>query len=409
MPIQDLGEEKVENEETLDTEESIEVDIDVEEEIEKQVEVIKKESPKKIKKIEEEDSSNIQSVFSTFLQKDHQDLSYIDNSDKIVLPTGIRILDAISGGGLGMNFIQLVGNPGSSKSTLAAKMIAQGQKLYGNKFIGAYFDSEQSTTKERLFSLGVNNPKIDPYDTNITVERLIKFVSAMCAFKSKNPELESIPSVIVWDSIVNTLTEKGLKSDNVDSIIGERARVLSFYLPKITDALKKYNICLVGVNQLREKIDMGVFKTANDLKYLGGKDVIPGGRSILFNSFQLFLLKVDKDIDEYGFKGCIIRVKTVKNKLFPPNLTVNLVMSFKSGFSNFWTNYEFLKETKRIKSSAWSCLENYPTKKFRQYQAIEFYKEDPEFRKAWNEALDDAVNKELIQPNIVTPSDDDDE
>src|SRR3989304_5711626 len=90
----------------------------------------------------------LRNSYKSFLAKNYDVVQ--QERAKIILPTGLDLLDAISGGGLGMNFIQFVGLPGCGKSMLAAKVLAEGQRRYKPKFLGEYFDSEQSTTKERL-------------------------------------------------------------------------------------------------------------------------------------------------------------------------------------------------------------------------------------------------------------------
>ena len=353
--------------------------------------------PDTVKSGDNTTAKELQDSFKAFLGKQYEVEQTAQN--KIVIPTGLDVLDAISGGGIGMNFVQFVGNPGSAKSTLAAKILAEGQKRNSPKFLSVYLDSEQSTNKDRLMQLGVNQPPITPYDQRVSVEKVFKTVDGMCKFKQDHKELMDVPSMIIWDSIANTLTEKAFDAERPEEVIGQKARVLSQVLPRITDTLNRYNISLVGVNQLREKIDMGIFKTANDLKYLGN-NVIPGGKSLLFNSFQLYFLQHIKDVDSYGFQGAVIKCKTVKNKLFTPNLTVSLIMSFQRGFSNFWTNYEFLKETKRVKiGGAWATLEAYPTKKFQQKNALSMYRENSAFREAWDESVKEAIKSEIIEPN----------
>jgi RecA/RadA recombinase len=328
--------------------------------------------------------------------KQHVDIN-TDEKETMVMSTGIDLLDAMCGGGIGMKFIQFVGNPGCAKSTLAAKLIAAGQRKYKNKFISLYHDSEHSQSTERLAELGVIAPKINPISEGITVEKILKSVHGLCQFKAERKDILNIPSLIIWDSIANTLTEKGFIADSPDRVLGEKARVLSSELPKVVESLNRFNVSLVGINQLRDKIELNMYSRApNDLKYLG-ESKIPGGKSMLFNSFQLFFLKHSKDTEDFGFNGAFIDIKSIKNKLFTPNITIRLVMSFQRGFSNFWTNFEFLKSTKRIKASAWCTLINLEEIKFRQKDAINMYITDEKFKGAFDELVRDAIQKEIIE------------
>jgi recombination protein RecA len=338
-------------------------------------------------------SQSIKDSLDLFLKK--VDLTIYDDAVKTTIPTGIDSLDTVLGGGIATGFTQIVGPPGGGKSALAAKILAAGQRKYAGKFIGVYIDSEESTTESRLAQLGVIYPKIKPY-VNVSVEKIFQIVEGICAFKDNNPHLMDVPSVVIWDSIANTVTEAGYEADDPNSVTGQKARLLSFLLPKYIANLNKYSVCLVAVNQLRDKIDMGIIKTAADLKFLGDKQ-IPGGKSILFNSIQLLLVRPSTDIKgEYGFTGIKVMCKAVKNKLFTPNIEIPLVFSFERGFSNFWSNYEMLKNFKRISAAAWCTLGDYTEKKFRQNQAIEFYRTDPKFKELFDSLVQEVLKKEYI-------------
>lgn len=342
-------------------------------------------------------------AFNSFL-KDKYDLQE-GIAIKTTIPSGIDLLDVLMGGGFATALVQIVGMPGSGKTALASKIIATGQRKYPGKFIGVFVDTEEAMTTERLTQLGVSRPKLKPY-TNLTVEKIFKLIEGLCTFKDSNPELQDVPAAIVWDSIANTLTERGMISEDINSVLGEKARVLSHLLPMYIQKLNAYRISLVSVNQLRDKIDMSRFQSAPDLKFLSDKN-LPGGKSILFNSVQLLLLKQGKNIQgEYGFNGFIVQGKFVKNKLFQPNIQFPLVFSFERGFSNFWTNYELLKEYKRIKAGAWCSLISCPNIKFRQFQAIEKYRQEDEFRTAWDSEVKDVLKTEFIDKYKVNEEDD---
>lgn len=344
-------------------------------------------------------AESLQSDFEAFLNDKFQ----IRPDDKIrfTIPTGIDLLDVISGGGLGTALVQFVAPPGIGKSTLAAKVIATAQKKYRGQCITAYIDSEESMTKERLAQLGVLTPKVTPY-SDTTVEKVFQIIEGICLHKEANPHMMDTPSIVVWDSIANSLTESGEATDNMNSVTGEKARTLSHMLPKYVKKLNKYNICLFCINQLRDRIDMGKFSTPADLRHMGNKN-IPGGKSLLFNSFQLFYFKGASEIDdEYGFRGIKVKGSYIKNKLFATYIDVTLVFSYEHGFSNFWTNYELLKDTKRIQAGAWCKIKSYPEKTFRQKDAITCYNEDPKFKEAWDREVKDVLQTEYIDKYAST-------
>ena len=384
-----------------DTEEILEsISLKLDEEPEKEVEaLIVKPIVKKPKKNGEDDeavSKALYDEFSTFLE-DKTDMKP-EVELKKTIPVGIDVLDAVLGGGFAIGALSIiVGQPGSGKSMLAMQALAQGQKEYNGQMVGGYLDSEESTTSVRLSNLGVRYPKIKPY-SDITIEKVFKFLEGVCLFKEKKKIIET-PSMVIWDSIANTLSEKEREAEDVNQVIGYKARMLSILIPKYVAKLGQHNISLIAVNQLRDVIKIGQFAPAKDLKFMSASKDMPGGNVLKFNAFHLLEMKVGTVLtqDKYGFDGVIAKVKCVKNKLFPPNIEVELLGSFTTGFSNFWTNYHFLISTKRLSSGAWNYLVNMPDKKFRTKDAEKLYNDDIEFEAKFNEAVKESIQNEIIE------------
>jgi len=340
--------------------------------------------------------------FNSFLE-DKTDI-VPDLGEKITISTGIDLMDAILGGGFAVGALNIiVGNPGSGKTMLAIKTLGQGQKQYKGKLIGSFLDAEEATTTIRLSNLGVRTPMIKPY-VDITVEKVFKFVEGLSVFKQKKKIVET-PSIIVWDSIANTLSEKERQTDDPNTVIGYKARLLSILVPKYLAKCSQNNICFLAVNQLRDKIDMGMFGAPNELKFMTASKTMPGGNVLKFNAFQLVEMKIKsaiaegkaEDSNKYGFEGVIVKAKCVKNKIFPPNVEIELVGSFTTGFSNFWTNFNFLKTTKRLKAGAWNSLITLPEKKFRSKDAKLTYDSDPEFKVAWDKLVEETIQTDIIE------------
>jgi len=355
------------------------------------------------------DGDTTYSAFSDFLDtKIKTEFGESTNELRTVLPTGIDLLDVILGGGVGSKFIQFVGQSGGGKTALVSKILATAQKIHGEKLLALYADSEESMSKERLKQLGVNNPPIEP-KTEITIEKLFAMIEGLCAFKERNG-LADIPSVVIWDSIANTPTETMMDTDDPNSVLGQKARFLSTMLPKFISRINKYNIIFLAVNQMRDNIQIGPMRQAADLRYLSSSKKIPGGQSIIYNSFQLLYVTHSKDVDEYGFNGARVTIKTIKNKLFTPNITATLILDFVNGFSNFWTNYEMLKEHKRVVSGAWSYLSELPTEKFRQKEAETLYNNNAEFKKVFDRNVNEVLEEIRVEySNIASENTPDDE
>lgn len=342
---------------------------------------------------EKESVKDLSRLFEAHL-KDSYDIE-VETKPRSIIPTGIDLLDTILGGGVGSGLVMVVGMPGSGKSALAGNILAAGQKKWGKKFACSYMDSEDITTKRRLNQLGVEDLNPTP---RIFVESVFQTIEGMCQFKEKEKIID-IPSVIVWDSIANTNPRKAEDEDDLNKLMGLKARILSYMLPRYVPKLVKYNITLLAINQLRSKIDISIFnKKPATLRYLPNDD-IPGGRSILFNSIQLLYLRAIGDIGgEYGFHGSRVLCKAIKNKLFSPNIPINLVFNFERGFNNTYTNYELLKDAKRIvhHSKGWYKLTSCPDPKFQQVTLPRICRKSPELKKAFLDEVQDVLKTEYI-------------
>jgi RecA/RadA recombinase len=347
------------------------------------------------------ESKDLYAEFSSFLEK-KTDMKN-DRGTKETIATGIDVVDAILGGGFAIGALNIiVGQPGSGKTMLAIQTLGQGQKQFKGNLLGSFLDSEEATTTIRLANLGVKYPKIKPY-SDITVEKVFKFIEGMCVFKQEK-DIVDTPSAIIWDSIANTLSQAEIEAEDVNQVIGRKARTLSLLIPKYVAKCAQNNICLLAVNQLRDVISMGPYGAPKDLKFMSATKDMPGGTILKYNAFHLVEMKVKsviapgmaEDSAKYGFEGVIVKVKCVKNKLFPPNIEVEMVGSFTTGFSNFWTNYNFLKNAKRLNSGAWNYLVDLPDKKFRTKDAPELYNTDEVFRKAFKQAVKETIQAEII-------------
>ena len=319
-----------------------------------------------------------------------------DAGVKKTIPTGIDVLDAILGGGFGVGALNIiVGQPGSGKSMLAIQAMAGGQNTYKG-LLAAFLDSEEATTTTRLSNLGVKNPKIKPI-TDVTVEKVFKLLETVCVFKGDR-KIDT-PSMVVWDSIANTLSIKEREAEDINAVIGYKARLLSLLVPKYVAKCSTYNIAWIAVNQLRDEMQLTQYGPPRDLKFMSSGKSMPGGNVLKFNAFTLLEMKLKGALDanKIGFDGILVRVKTVKGKLFPPNVEVDLVGSFLTGFSNFHTNYRFLAESGRLSTGAWNFLKAYPEKKFRTKDAEEVYNTDKKFKEEWDKAVKEAIDIDIIQ------------
>ena len=72
------------------------------------------------------------------------------------------------------------------------------------------------------------------------------------------------------------------------------------------------------------------------------------------------------------------------------------------GIHNIRTNFHFLVQHKRLKSGAWNYLIEYPDKKFRTKDLEKVYHEDTNFKEAFDAAVKEAIQTEIIEPTIIS-------
>ncbi len=189
--------------------------------------------------------------FNTFLEdkaKIKEDIGI-----KTTFSTGIDLLDAVMGGGFAIGTLgSVVGSPGSGKSMLAIQSLGNAQQIFKGDVLCLYLDSEEATTTVRMANLGVKFPKIKPYN-DITVEKVFVILENLCAYKEMKGIVDQ-PSIIIWDSVANTLTTREREVEDINSAIGYKGRMLSILIPKYISKMSKYNVSMINPNLIAFKI-----------------------------------------------------------------------------------------------------------------------------------------------------------
>lgn len=231
------------------------------------------------------------------------------------ISTGSQALDeALGYGGLPRGrIVEITGEEGSGKTTLASHVMASAQRE-GLK--AGFIDVEHAFDRTRAEALGVNFSEIalaQPTNAEQALELLDMMISS------------GLFGVIVLDSVAALIPTAELEGEMSDANIGLQARLMGKIMRKITSPTSKNNVCVIFINQLRDKI--------------GGFSPIPtkvgaGGNALKFYAsvrLDMRRTKNEKRGENLVYTHHKINIK--KNKLGVP-FKVVLVKIGEKGFVN---------------------------------------------------------------------------
>ena len=230
--------------------------------------------------------------------------------------------DVISTGSIGLDYgvlgvggivkgklYELMGWEGTGKSTLCGHIAANCQRD-GGKVV--YIDGEHAVDKKYFQALGVNiddmllaQPSNGEEGFNIAMEMI------------KTGEVD----LVIIDSDSSLIPKKVVDGEIGDSAIGRKAMLNSNSYPKLKNRLVESNTAMVVISQFREKI--GVM--------FGDPRTTQGGHALKF--YSDCRMEIAKSLDKEGTEvvGNKTRVKTIKNKTYPPYHNTEFIIKFGIG------------------------------------------------------------------------------
>lgn len=262
--------------------------------------------------------------------------------------------------------IEAFGPESSGKTTLALQVVANSQK---EGKIAAYVDAEHALDPEYAKALGVNVDELLISQPNCGEEGL-EIVEALV----RSGEVD----IIVVDSVAALVPQAELNGEMGDSVMGVHARLMSQACRKLTAIVAQNNVCLIFINQLREKI--GVM--------FGSPEITTGGKALKFySSIRIDIRRIGAVKEGEEIVGNRTRVKIIKNKVAPPHKQAEFTIRYGEGISKEEDLIDLaIADNIILQKGAWF---SYDGKNISQGRAnlIKLFKEDLDFYKQIEEEV----------------------
>nr|GEU56303.1 DNA repair protein RecA homolog 2, mitochondrial [Tanacetum cinerariifolium] len=235
---------------------------------------------------------------------------------KPVVSTGSLKLDLALGiGGLPKGrIVEIYGQEGSGKTTLALNVIREAQKRGG---YCAYLDVENALDPLLLDSVGVDTKNLLISQPN-SAENLLSIVDIL----TKSGAVD----VIVVDSVAALIPQREIMGLIIDDIVQTQSQIMTQALRKIHFSLCRSETLIIFINQVRSNVKSRQEGLRDVYEVTCGGNALPFYSAVRMRIARKGLLKTQEKVTGLG-----ICVEVMKNKLAPAMKKAELEIEFGRG------------------------------------------------------------------------------
>jgi recombination protein RecA len=296
------------------------------------------------------------------------------------ISTGSLSLDIALGiGGLPRGrIVEIYGPESSGKTTLTLQVIAEAQKAGGTC---AFIDAEHALDPGYAEKIGVKveDLVISQPDTG---EQALEITDMLVR--------SAAVDVVIVDSVAALTPKAEIEGEMGDAHVGLQARLMSQALRKLTANIKRSNVLVIFINQIRMKI--GVM--------FGSPETTTGGNALKFySSVRLDIRRVGAIKKGEEILGSETKVKVVKNKVAPPFRIAEFDIYYNEGISreseiiNLAVQLGFIE-----KSGAWYSYQGEKIGQGKDNVRV-YLKEHPDV----SQTIEQKIRQEFIANRKATP------
>jgi recombination protein RecA len=297
--------------------------------------------------------------------------------DTEVISSGILTLDiALGVGGYPRGrIIEIFGQEGSGKSTVALEAVAEVQRQGG---YAVYIDAEHALDPSYAEAIGVDLAKLYISQPDYA-EQALEIAETLAR--------SGAIDILVIDSVAALVPKTELEGEIGDQYMALQARLMSQTLRRLNSAISKSKTVAIFVNQVREKL--GVM--------FGNPEVTPGGRALKFYStVRIEIRRGDAIKEGEDIVGTTVRAKVVKNKVAPPYKEAYFDIIYGKGVLKSGCIFDAAVALEIIeKSGTWYSYKNERIAQGRK-NAIEFLEKNPQILKEIEKEIRNKVFPEKV-------------